>query len=62
VKKTYPDSYSNKTEKLYQGTQCPQQTERRNPASNQREFHRDDTGYGQPKCTGDTQEILRQQK
>jgi hypothetical protein len=23
-------------------------------------FYRDDTGYGQPKCTGDTQEILRQ--
>jgi hypothetical protein len=23
---------------------------------------RDDTGYGQPKCTGDTQEIPRQQK
>jgi hypothetical protein len=22
----------------------------------------DDTGYGQPKCTGDTQEIPRQQK
>jgi hypothetical protein len=26
------------------------------------ENFRDDTGYGQPKCTGDTQEILRQQK
>jgi hypothetical protein len=25
------------------------------------EFYRDDTGYGQPKCTGDTQEIPRQQ-
>jgi hypothetical protein len=36
--------------------------ERRNPASNQWEFYRDDTGYGQPKCTRDTQEIPRQQK
>jgi hypothetical protein len=26
------------------------------------EFYRDDTGYGQPKCTGDTREIPRQQK
>jgi hypothetical protein len=25
-------------------------------------FYRDDTGYGQPKCTGLTQEIPRQQK
>jgi hypothetical protein len=25
-----------------------------------REFYRDDTGYGQPKCTGDTQEMSRQ--
>jgi hypothetical protein len=25
-------------------------------------FYRDDTGYGQAKCTGDTQEIPRQQK
>jgi hypothetical protein len=51
-------------EKLYQGTQqSPQEhTERRNPASNQWEFCRDDTGYGQPKCTRDTQEIPRQQK
>jgi hypothetical protein len=30
--------------------------------SNQCEFYRDDTGYGQPKCTGDAQEIPRQQK
>jgi hypothetical protein len=30
---------------------------KKNPASNQWEFYRDDTGYGQPKCTGDTQEI-----
>jgi hypothetical protein len=29
-------------------------TERRNPESNQWEFCREDTGYGQPKCTGDT--------
>jgi hypothetical protein len=26
------------------------------------ENFRDDAGYGQPKCTGDIQEILRQQK
>jgi hypothetical protein len=25
-------------------------------------FYRDDTAYGQPKCTGDTHEIPRQQK
>jgi hypothetical protein len=31
-------------------------------ASNQWEFYRDATGYGQPKCTWDTQEIPRQQK
>jgi hypothetical protein len=37
-------------------------SERRNPASNQWEFYRDDTGYGQQKCPGDTQEIPRQQK
>jgi hypothetical protein len=37
-------------------------SERRNPASNQWEFHRDVTGYGQPKCIGDTQEIPRQQQ
>jgi hypothetical protein len=39
-----------------------EQSERRNPASNKREFYRDDTGYGQLKCTGDTQEVPRQQK
>jgi hypothetical protein len=33
-----------------------------NPASNQWEFYRNDTEHGQPKCTGDTQEITRQQK
>jgi hypothetical protein len=37
-------------------------SERRNPPSNQWEFYRDDTRDGQPKCTGDTQEIPRQQK
>jgi hypothetical protein len=37
-------------------------SERRNPANNQWEFYSDDTGYGPPKCTGDTQEIPRQQK
>jgi hypothetical protein len=37
-------------------------SERRNPPSNQRKFYRDDTGYGQPKSIGDTQEIPRQQK
>jgi hypothetical protein len=36
--------------------------ERRNAASDQWELCRNDTGYGQPKCTGDTQEIPRQQK
>jgi hypothetical protein len=53
-----------KQDKLCQRTQWrPQEhSERRNPASNQWEFYRDDTGYGQPKCTGDTQEILRQKK
>jgi hypothetical protein len=35
---------------------------KRNPAGNQWEFYRADTGYGQPKCTRDTQEIPRQQK
>jgi hypothetical protein len=51
-------------DKLCQSTQwSPQEhSERRYPASNQWEFYRDDTGYGQPKCTGDTQEITRQQK
>jgi hypothetical protein len=39
-----------------------EQSERRNPASNQWEFYRDNTGHGQPKCTGDTKEIPRQQK
>jgi hypothetical protein len=44
-------------------TKNPQEhSERRNPASNQQELYRDDTGYDQPKCTGDTQEIPRQQK
>jgi hypothetical protein len=54
-------------DKLWQRTQgSPQeQPQRRNPASNQSnqwKFYRDDTRYGQPKCTGDTEEILRQQK
>jgi hypothetical protein len=51
-------------DKLCQRTQwSPQeQSKRRNTTSNQWQFYRDDTGYGQPKCTGDTQEILRQQK
>jgi hypothetical protein len=50
--------------KLCQRTQwSPQeQSERRNPASNQWELYRDDTEYGQPQCIGDTQEIPRQQK
>jgi hypothetical protein len=39
-----------------------EQPERRNPESNQWEFYRDHTGYSQPKCTGNTQEIPRQQK
>jgi hypothetical protein len=41
----YPDTDSNKTK---QGTQkSPQEhTERRNPTSNQREFHRDITRHG----------------
>jgi hypothetical protein len=29
-------------------------TEKRYSASNQWEFYKGDTGYGQPKCTGDT--------
>jgi hypothetical protein len=33
-----------------------------NRTSNQEEFYRDDTVDGQPKCTGDIQEIPRQQK
>jgi hypothetical protein len=51
-------------DKLCQRTQqSPKEhSEKRNPASNQWEFYRDDTGYGQPKWTGDTQEIPRQQK
>jgi hypothetical protein len=53
-----------KQDKLWQRTQwSPQeQSERRNPASNQWELYRDYTGYGQPKYSGDTQEIPRQQK
>jgi hypothetical protein len=35
---------------------------RRHTTGTQWEFDRDDTGYGQPKFTGDTQEIPRQQK
>jgi hypothetical protein len=52
-----------KEDKLYQRTQwsTQEQAERRNHVSNQWEFYRDDTGYGQPKCTGDTQKIPRQQ-
>jgi hypothetical protein len=34
----------------------------KNTTGNQWEFYKDNTGYGQPKCTGDTQEIPRQQK
>jgi hypothetical protein len=51
-------------DKLCQRTQWSQQeqSERRNPASNKGEFYRDDTGHGQSKSTGDTQEIPRQQK
>jgi hypothetical protein len=37
-------------------------SKRRNTTGNQWEFYRDDTGYSQAKCTGDTQEIPRQQK
>jgi hypothetical protein len=50
--------------KLCQRTQWSsnEHAERRNSASNQWEFYRDDTGYGQLKGTGDTQEIPRQQK
>jgi hypothetical protein len=49
-------------DKLYQGTQRSTQEhpERRNPESNQWEFHRDVTRHGQPKCIGDTQEIPKQ--
>jgi hypothetical protein len=35
---------------------------RRHTTGTQWEFYRDDTGYGQPKCTGDTQEIPTKQK
>jgi hypothetical protein len=51
-------------DKLCQRNQwSPQeQSKRRNTTGNQWKFYRDDTGYGQPKCTGDTQEIPRQQK
>jgi hypothetical protein len=35
---------------------------RRHTTGTQGEFYRDGTGYGPPKCTGDTQEIPRQQK
>jgi hypothetical protein len=50
--------------KLYQGNQqSPQENfARRNAASNQWEFHRDVTRHGQPKCTGDTQEIIYDNK
>jgi hypothetical protein len=49
-------------DKLCQRTQWrPQEhSESRNTASNQWEFERDDTGYGQQKCTADSQEYPRQ--
>jgi hypothetical protein len=61
----HPDPDPNKIKiVLYQGTQwSPQEhPERRNTASNQWEFHRDDTRHGQPKCTGGTQEIPGKEK
>jgi hypothetical protein len=39
-----------------------EQSERRNPTSNQWDFHRDDTEHGQPKCTGDTEEYEKAQE
>jgi hypothetical protein len=57
-------TFQQNKDKLYQGTQQgPQEhSERGNPASNQWEFHTDDTRHGQPKRTGSTQEIPKQQK
>jgi hypothetical protein len=51
-------------DKLYQGTQgSPQEhSKRRNPASNQREFHGDVIRHGQPTHTGGTEEIPRTAK
>jgi hypothetical protein len=62
--KGYLDPDSNKTKINYTRTQWSLQehSERRNPASNQWEFYRDVTRHGQPKRTGGTQEIPRQQK
>jgi hypothetical protein len=65
MKQTDTQIQSPKNEdKLCQRTQwSPQEhSERINTESNQWKFHRDDTEYGQPKCTGGTQEIPRQQK
>jgi hypothetical protein len=48
---------------LYKGTWSPQNdSEWRNLVSNQWEFHRNVNKHGQPKHTGDTQEMSRQQK
>jgi hypothetical protein len=61
----YPDPDSNKTKINYtkeHNEVHKEHCERRNPASNQWEFHRDVTRHDQPKHTGGTQEIPRQQK
>jgi hypothetical protein len=61
----YPDPDSNKTKRNY--TKEPNEAHKntlkeKNLTSNQGEFHRDVTRHGQPKCTGGTQEVPRQQK
>jgi hypothetical protein len=51
-----------KQRKIIPRNPMKEHAERRNPTSNQCEFHRDDTGYGHPKCIGGTQEIPKQPK
>jgi hypothetical protein len=61
----YTDPDSNKTKIVY--TKEPNEAHKNILKKeilqvNQSEFHRDDIRHGQPKCTGGTQEIPRQQK
>jgi hypothetical protein len=58
----YPVTEPSKTKINYANKpKGPQeQPKRRNPISNQREFHENVTRHGQLKCTGDTQEFPKQ--
>jgi hypothetical protein len=50
-------NYTKESNKAHKNTQ-----KEKNHSSNQWEFHTDDNRHGQPKLTGGTQEIPRQQK